>query len=301
MPTRRPVSPPRRSRRWPAVAALAAALAALHLALLDALNRPPATGPAAAPVRVMNLVRVPAPNAVPAAAEPPPRRVPPRAAGPAPALAVPPLYAVRLPPAQQLRWQRRRGETEDELRLDFEHDAAGYRLVLADGAGDGWASRGAVGVHGLEPERLVERRRQRELRAANFRRDVGLISSSGGSGEQPLQPGAQDRLSWLLQLAGVVAAAPQRFGPGAVVELFVAGTRGDAGWRRFEVRGVESLELPAGPVAAALRLASAATRPYEPALEVWLDPARGWLPVRWTSRVAETGVEIDHRLVAAGS
>lgn len=280
---------------------LAACLAALHLALLDALNRPPAAGPAAAALPVMKLVRVPTPMPVATVAEPAPRRGPPRAAGPAPALAVSPLYAVQLPPAQPLRWQRRRGETEDELRLDFEHDAAGYRLRLADGAGDGWTSRGAVGVHGLEPERLVERRRQRELRAANFRRDVGRISFSGGAGEQPLQPGAQDRLSWLLQLAGVVAAAPQRFGPGAAVELFVAGTRGDAGWRRFEVRGAEPLELPAGPVAGALRLESLPQRPYEPALEVWLDPARGWLPVRWRSRVAETGAEADHRLVAAGS
>lgn len=301
MPAPRTLSPPRRSRRWRSAAALAAGLAALHLALLDALNRPPTSGPAAAPATPPLVVRMLVPQPASAPVEPPPRRVPPRAPGPAPQAAPPPLYAVRLPPPQQLRWQRRRGEAEDELRLDFEHDAAGYRLVLADGAGDGWASRGAVGVHGLEPERLVERRRQREVRAANFRREIGRISFSGGAGELPLQPGAQDRLSWLLQLAGVVAAAPQRFGPGAAVELFVAGARGDAGWRRFEVRGAEPLDLPAGPVAGALRLESLPQRPYEPALEVWLDPARGWLPVRWRSRVAETGAEADHRLAAAGS
>ncbi|WP_132649367.1 DUF3108 domain-containing protein [Rubrivivax gelatinosus] len=293
------MSPPRRSRRWPAAAALAAGLAALHLVLLDALNRPPVAGRTVSPVA--GVVLVPVAQPLPPPAEPRPRRVAPRALDPAAVLAPPPLYAVQLPPPQQLRWQRRRGEAEDELRLDFEHDAAGYRLELADGAGDGWASRGTVGVHGLEPERLVERRRQRDVRAANFRRELGRISFSGGAGEQPLQPGAQDRLSWLLQLAGVVAAAPQRFGPGAAVELFVAGARGDAGWRRFEVRGVEPLALPAGPVLAALRLESAAQRPYEPALEVWLDPARGWLPVRWRSRVAETGAEADHRLLAAGS
>ncbi|WP_164962491.1 hypothetical protein [Rubrivivax sp. JA1026] len=295
---------PRRAR--PAVLPAGAAVLALHLLLLDALQPPPPSPPSP-PLRpdaaraAMHVRRVPAevPAVRPAARRPlrpaAPGALPSAAAGPAP-----PLYAARLPPALQLRWQRRGGRADGELRLDWQPGADGYHLVLADDGGDGWSSRGRIGPHGLEPERLVERRRTREVRAANFRRDVGVVSASGGGAEHALLPGAQDRAGWLLQLAAVVAAAPERFAPGAVVELFVVGTRGDAAWRRFEVEAVEPLDLPAGP-ATALRLASAAPGPYQPRWEVWLDPARGWLPVRWTSRVAETGAEADHRLVAAGS
>ncbi|MBK1715599.1 DUF3108 domain-containing protein, partial [Rubrivivax gelatinosus] len=217
------------------------------------------------------------------------------------AAAPPPLYPVRLPPAFSGRWRREGGGRDGEFVLDWSPGDGSYRLVLADDAGDGWASRGALGAHGLEPERLVERRRGRDRRAANFRRDVGRISYSGLEQQHALLPGAQDRLSWLAQLAAVVAAAPQRFVPGAAVELFVAGTRGDAALRRFEVVALEALELPAGPVPAALRLASAAPAPYEPKLEVWLDPARGWLPVRWRSEVAANGTVVEQRLLGTAA
>ncbi len=47
-------------------------------------------------------------------------------------------------------------------------------------------------------------------------------------------PGTQDRLSWMLQLAAIVEAAPERHGPGARVSMFVVGARGDADVWTFE-------------------------------------------------------------------
>lgn len=328
-----PAQPLPRRRR--ALAGLALGVAALHLALLDPRPSPPATGPVQRALVVRRIV-VEAPGNAPAAAGPtaappaPARAAPPPPAPPAPrapaaapapppaaapvpaaaeaaaaeqapvvAATPPPLYPVRLPGSRTQGWERRRGAAVDTLVLDWQLDGDGYRIALRDAAGDGWASRGAVGAHGIEPERLVERRRGRDVRATNFRRDAGRISFSGAAAEHPLLPGAQDRAGWLLQLAGVVAAAPQRLGvPGAVVELFVAGSRGEAGVWRFAVEAVEPLELPAGPVPAALRLAREPGQRWEPRIEVWLDPARGHLPVRWRTRVADSGQTVDHRLAA---
>ncbi len=155
-----------------------------------------------------------------------------------------------------------------------------YELTLSLAA-TGWASVGAVDENGLAPERQVETRRGRELRAANFQRDSGRITFSGPQLEFPLLPGAQDRLSWLLQLAAVLEANPALAGAGRELTLFVAGPRGDAGPWIFRSEGTETAEVPAGAVAGAVHLRrSGGERPYDTRVDVWLDPARHHLPVR---------------------
>ena len=89
----------------------------------------------------------------------------------------------------------------------------------------------------MAPVRLVDRRRARELRAANFQRDVQRITFSGPQLDYPLSPGAQDRLSWMIQLPAIQPADPALSTTDARVTLFVVGTRGDAEVWHFEVRG----------------------------------------------------------------
>lgn len=239
------------------------------------------------------LAAVPAPQPPPAA---PPRRpspaplatasrVPPTE--PAPPPAAPggeplPTYATRLPPGATLQYTvlrdaPGRGGVQAELR--WRPDGENYTLTMGL-ANTGWASVGALDAHGLAPERHVETRRGRELRATNFQRQAGRITFSGPQIDYPLLPGSQDRLSWMLQLAGVMAADPALAETGREVQLFVAGVRGDAGVWTFTVTGSETAELPAGRVQGSVHLHREPQRPYDTRVDVWLDPARHHLPVR---------------------
>lgn len=195
-----------------------------------------------------------------------------------------PIYATRLPAPVTLRYELRRGALSGSGELVWRPADGRYQLTMEGSAFSinvlNWRSEGLLDNAGIAPERFVDRRRGRDVRAANFQRDKGLITFSGPQVEFPLLPGAQDRLSWMLQLPAIVAAEPRKFGPGAQVQLFVAGARGDADVWTFTVEGTETLDLPAGRVADALRLKREPRKPYDTLGEIWLDPARGHLPVR---------------------
>jgi len=195
-----------------------------------------------------------------------------------------PAYATRLPAPASLHYLVQRGTVSGTGTLHWRRQGEAYEMSLeAELQGMpvfGSASRGAIDADGVAPLRYADRRRAREVRAANFQRDAGLISFSGPQVQYPLLPGAQDRLTWMVQLPAIVEADPALASPGASVTLFVVGSRGDGQAWRFEVLGRTPLELPAGAVADALHLRREPQRPYDTRVEVWLDPARQHLPVR---------------------
>ena len=132
----------------------------------------------------------------------------------------------------------------------------------------------------MAPLRFVDRRRGRDLRAANFQRDRGLITYSGSSAQYPLPAGAQDRLSWMVQLAAIVEAEPARFRPGEQVEMAVSGSRGDTDVWTFTVSGREAVDIAGARLERSLALRREPRKPYDTRVEVWLDPARHHLPAR---------------------
>jgi len=294
----------RRAPRVAAWALLALAALLMHGLLLQALRPPPAVlAPAAShgPVVALRLIAPPPPAPGPESpvvavmpepkpAAPRPRAVPtPPSAPTTPPepdveAAALPVYATRLPDAAQLHYRLQRGDTVGAARLQWQPEAGDYLLRLdTDWPGQpaaGSASRGLIDGDGVAPVRHAELKRAREVRAANFQREAGRITFSGPQLAYALPPGAQDRLSWMIQLPGVVEADARLAHAGAQVTLFVVGTRGDAEPWHFEVLGREALQLPAGEVPQALRLKREPTRPYDTRVEVWLDPARQHLPVR---------------------
>jgi hypothetical protein len=195
-----------------------------------------------------------------------------------------PTYATLLPPPLRWRYRMRRGLLSGVAVFDWQRSDAGYRLSL-DGSVAGlpifeWASTGGIDAHGVAPARLVMRTVGRAARAANFQRDSARITYSGHDAEHPLLPGTQDRLSWLVQLAGVVAAAPARFAaPPAQIAFQVSGVRGDLAVWRFDVIGEQAIDAAGGRVQA-LKLQRQAERAYDTRGEIWLDPQRHHLPVR---------------------
>ena len=140
-------------------------------------------------------------------------------------------------------------------------------------------SRGKLDAHGLAPERFTDQRARRPMVAANFESDAGRIRFSGPSHEVPWQPGVQDRLSWMVQLAAIAQARPDAVRRDARVSMWVSGARGDADVWTFVSMGPESLELDAGPVPA-IRLLREPRQRHDTRVEVWLDPARQYLPAR---------------------
>lgn len=147
----------------------------------------------------------------------------------------PPLYATRIPPPVTLHYTLRHNGREGSAALAWQHDGNTYRLTLDAQGADGrpliaQASTGGFDAHGLAPERFVDRRGGGRQRAANFRRemghDSGRITYSGPTHAHPAWPGAQDRLSWLAQLAAILAAADAS---PDTLRLFVADATGQAG------------------------------------------------------------------------
>jgi hypothetical protein len=150
-------------------------------------------------------------------------------------------------------------------------------------------SRGRVGPEGLRPERFADRRSSE--RAAQFDREAGRIRFSNNASPAALMPGAQDRLSLFMQLAGLLRARPHA--EGERISFQVAGT-GDAEPWHFEVGPLETLELPAGTMEAR-RITRMPRKPQDSTVAVWLAPALGHLPVRL--RVAQANGDVaDQRL-----
>jgi hypothetical protein len=255
----------------------------------------PAPAPAAKPP-VPKVARATPPK-VPASAPVPPVVTPPVevAAAPAPvvvevpAVAVEPasaptidvpVYATRLPAPGTWRYALSRGIASGDAQLSWRPDEQSRYEMRLEGFIAGlavldWVSTGAIDAAGIAPERFVIRRRGRDSQAANFQRDAGKITWSGPTHEVPIVPGVQDRLSWMLQLPAVVEAAPQRFGAGTNVVLMVIGARGGADVWTFRVSGADTVD--GTPT---LKLVREARKPRDVHVEVWLDPARGHIPLR---------------------
>jgi len=158
------------------------------------------------------------------------------------------------------------------------------------------SSVGSITPQGLRPERFGDKSRRSE-QAAHFDFVQGRATFSANTPAAPLPPGAQDRLSWMLQLAVLLQARPALREPGAQIELPVASLRGAPMLWRFEVIAREDLALPVGPVSETLRLRHQPAAPYEPRIDVWLDPARHHLPVKLRQQQGERAgweLELQH-------
>jgi hypothetical protein len=167
-----------------------------------------------------------------------------------------------------------------QAELAWLHDGQRYEAVLHVAAA-GLPSRtqrssGDVTPEGLAPVRFSERHRGEE--ATHFQRDRQRIVFSSNRPEAALLPGAQDRLSVLLQLAAIVAGDPGRFAPGTRIVLQTAGTREAAGWE-FVSEGQEELALPGGTVRA-LKFHRGPRHEYDNRLEAWIGLGGDYGPVR---------------------
>ena len=196
----------------------------------------------------------------------------------------PGVLPARVPPSLRLAYAMRSGMLRGQAELVHERRDGGYSMDLR-GRAIGLdilhlSSRGRVGAHGFEPERYADQRLSRAARVAEFDRASGRIRYAGSEATRTLTPGCQDRLTWMLQLSGVLDAVPALRQPGSELAFLVSGARTDLDVWRFVVHGLELVTPDSGAALQALRLTRSPRRPRDTEVEIWLDPARGFLPVR---------------------
>ena len=154
-------------------------------------------------------------------------------------------------------------------------------------------SKGQLTATGLQPERFGDK--SRSERAAHFDRSQNRIRFSNNAPDAELMPGAQDRLSVFLQLAGLLNSRPEAFAAGQSIDIPVAGTSSSETWR-FQVQGLASLDLPAGSVIAR-HLVREPREPRDTRVDIWLAPSLGHLPVR-IRLTQDNGDVVDQRLTS---
>ncbi|HEY0953891.1 MAG TPA: hypothetical protein VGE36_03985 [Roseateles sp.] len=287
-----------------ALLALAASLLG-HATLLDGGRTPPQAS--TQPARAVNVVWLP-PVAVPVALpEPTPPAMPQPVARAAKAAQPPappaanvdaPVTAAPLRLAGPAAWtyRLRQNGQDGEALLEWQPQPDGrYSLRLTKRIGEralpAQHSAGLLNGGGLAPERYATQLGGRDRQAVNFDAEDRRVSFSASPARLELPdgiPGAQDRLSWWLQLAALVQASnPQSMAPGGRWRLWVAGLRGELREWVFE-------QVDAQPGdGATLRLRRQMLGPHDPGVEIWLDPARGYWPVRLRQGDPETrGFEI---------
>jgi hypothetical protein len=137
-------------------------------------------------------------------------------------------------------------------------------------------SSGRITEQGLAPKRFSDKTRSEV--AAHFERDKGQVIFSANTPPVDLQADAQDQLSIFIQLASLIAAEPERYPAGSVLEMQAVGAR-DADTWRFVVDGSEALSLPAGDLAT-LKITRWPRQTYDLRVELWLAPTLGYLPAR---------------------
>ena len=177
---------------------------------------------------------------------------------------------------------RTRGQLHSaQGQLQWHHDGRDYDARLEIGPRV-QTSSGELRPEGLAPRRFSDKLRSEQ--AAHFDPALGRIVFSSNRPEAPLAPLAQDRLSLWLQLGALLAADPARYPAGSRIALQTVGTAEADVWT-FTVEGAEALQID-GRELATVKLARAASRLYDPAVELWLAPTLDYLPVRIRSTLS---------------
>lgn len=238
-----------------------------------AIAAPPQQVRAAAPRKTPSIEPAPPLPAVPPAA---PANAAREASTHAAAFTIPGSMRLRYKVSAHSRNQLWQGDGE----LHWRHDGEQYEARLEVSSfllpTRTQRSTGRITADGLAPSRFSDKSRGEQ--AAHFERDQGKVVFSGNQPEVPLLPGAQDRLSVLMQLGALIAGNPTKFRADATIAIQTASTRDAEQWI-FTVEGEEQLQLPGGTLAT-LKLTRAPRREFDQKVELWLAPGMDYVPVR---------------------
>lgn len=140
-------------------------------------------------------------------------------------------------------------------------------------------SEGSIDVYGITPASSTEKRRNRSETATHFDHAKKSVSFSASNKSTEIQNGAQDKASFIMQLAGIGNAEPDKFQPGREIRLQVAEER-DVATFVFVVTALEEVETKMGKIMAWHVVRPPRPGTYNSKLEVWLAPEQYWYPIQ---------------------
>jgi hypothetical protein len=144
-------------------------------------------------------------------------------------------------------------------------------------------SEGTINQLGLAPKINTDTRRNRAMTAIHFNHEEKSISFSSSNKTVPMEAGAQDAVSVLMQLAAIGNSDPSQMVAGKQIDIQVAEGR-DAHTFSFQVLGEEQieskLELESGKLTTIHLLRPPKPGTYNSTLEIWLAPTKTWYPVQ---------------------
>ena len=156
---------------------------------------------------------------------------------------------------------------------------AGLDLVITSFNLYKLTSEGRLDKFGITPDISTEARRTRASTATHFHHDDKTISFSASSNVVPMNDGAQDKASFLMQLASIGYADEKQFYAGKEIEMQVAEER-DAALFHFLVLGKEEIDSKLGKISTWHLLRAPKPGSYNSQLDIWLAPEFGWYPVQ---------------------
>ena len=171
---------------------------------------------------------------------------------------------------------------QGEAQLTWQQDGEKYALELSISAPIevlNYKSSGSLTPQGLMPLDFYDKTAFKSTVAAHFVYIQNKITFSTTPNETELIPGAQDRNSILLQIAGLLAADPVRYTPGTTFSVQIVNAREAEPWI-FMVNEPETLNLETGSQVA-WRLTRNPRREFDRKIELWFVPAMNYLPVRY--------------------
>lgn len=138
------------------------------------------------------------------------------------------------------------------------------------------SSTGSITPEGLAPQRFSDKWRTEV--AAHFDQATHRASFSANTPDVALETAAQDQLSVILQLAGMLAAEPASYPPAATIAIQTVGPK-DADVWIFSIEGPEKIYVPYDGIDT-LKLTRNPRKAFDQKVELWLAPGMGYLPVR---------------------
>ncbi len=164
--------------------------------------------------------------------------------------------------------------------LSWQHNDHAYAMSLSVKAflvgSRQWRSVGAITAAGLAPRRFSDS--WRGERASHFDREKNRIVFSSNAPEAPLLAGAQDQISLYLQLAAAMAGSPERFAPGARLQIQTITLRDALPWT-LTLEQNETLSINDQPLPTAKWVCQPRNR-FDSKVEFWVAEKHHWLPVR---------------------
>lgn len=142
-----------------------------------------------------------------------------------------------------------------------------------------FSSEGIINEYGIAPVLYSEKPWRKSMTNTHFQHAQQRISFSASTASYPYSGGEQDRGSVIWQLAALGRGTPERFRPGAEIDITVAGARDAAPWR-ITVLGQEDIDTASGPLRAWHLVRTRRSESHEQRLDIWLAPGQHWYPVR---------------------